>query len=166
MTAWAYVNAVFLPSFYIEPSHTQVLEWRKVRAKLRRFEQACSNLILGLLQRLVMKAIHTLELGVRRALKEAAAHSLKQREGFLAMREEITRQPYTQAVLDRLQFTSDEYFTDEVGLLELQAGSFSKFLSNVDLGELIMWIRGLYVHYCTGVGGREVFFIPPLHKSC
>lgn len=85
-----------------------------------------------------MKAVNTLELGVRRALKEAAACSPKQREGFLTMREEIMSQPYTQAVLDRLEFTSDEDFIDEVGLLELQAASFSKFLSDVDLGGLII----------------------------
>ena len=114
--------------------HTQVLEWRPVREKLRRFEQMCSNLILSLLQRLVMKAIATLEHGIRRAFREAATCIEKQNEAFEKMMDDIKSQPYTQAVLNRLDFSSQEEGVD-VELLELQATSFTEFASSVNLGK-------------------------------
>ncbi len=96
----------------------------------------CSNFILSLLQRLVVKAVATLEHGVHSSFREAATCIERQNEAFVKMREETTSQPYTQAVLDRLEFNSQEEMgDDDVELLELQATSFTEFASNVDLGE-------------------------------
>ena len=90
-----------------------------------------------------MKAVTTLEVGVRRSFREAAACAEKQREEFLKMRNEITSQPYTQAVLNRLEFSQENEATDDIELLALQASSFSEFLSNVDLGKIICLLQNL-----------------------
>ena len=115
--------------------HTQVLEWRVVREKLRRFEQMCSNLILSLLQKLVVKAVATLEHALRRSFREAATCIERQNEAFVRMKEEIASQPYTQAVLDRLEFSNPDEVNEDKELLELQATSFTELTSNVDLGK-------------------------------
>ena len=127
----------FIPNFKkTEPTHTRVLEWRQVREKLRRFEHMCSNLVLSMMQRLVMRAVGGLETGVRRVFREAATYTRKQRQDFLRMREEIVSQPYTQGILDRLEYSShQDSITDDMELLALQASSFSELLSNSNLGE-------------------------------
>lgn len=82
-----------------------------------------------------MKAVTTLEHGVRRAFKGAATSLQERMEGFSKMRDDIASQPYTKAVLNRLEFSSQEEATEDVELLALQASSFSALLSNVNLGK-------------------------------
>lgn len=107
-----------------------------MRKKLRRFEQTCSHLVLGVMQQLVMAAVSSLEAGIRRASGEAAKRTQVQREEFLRMREEIASQPYTQGVLDRQQeIISTDELSRDMELLTLQASSFSGMLSEMDLGE-------------------------------
>lgn len=119
---------------HTEPSHTRVLQWREVVFKMKRFEQLCSNLVLRLLQRLVMKAITTLECGIRKTFRDSVACIKRQMEAFQKMREEVSRQPFTQSVMDRLEFSQQDSEEDSE-LLALQASSFCALLSNVDLGK-------------------------------
>ncbi len=79
-----------------------------------------------------MKAISTLEHGAMRVIGEATSNFEKQIEDFSKMRNEVGSQPFTQAILDRLEYHDPDNIDEE--LLELQASSFSTLLSNVDLG--------------------------------
>lgn len=125
-------------------SALQVLEWRSTAEKLKRFETACSNIVLRLLQTLVMKAVNTLREGMGRSLQEADTHRQEQFEAFRRSREEVASQPFSQSVLDRVVIYLDDREGEgqekggklsEVQKMEAQTCSFAQLVSAVDLGK-------------------------------
>ena len=117
--------------------------------RLARFVAACSNILLQLLQRLVLKAVSTLEQYVCRSLSEATAAIAGQGREFEGMRQQVASQPFTQSVLQRFTYHTEEEEGEgegcggvrvvgvggERGLLSLQATSFSCLVAPVEFSK-------------------------------
>ena len=131
------------------PSHIQVLHWRVIQDRLKRFVKLCGNLVLQLLQRLVLKANATLLVLVKRSIKQAVSEVQVQDEEFRRMREQVVSNPFTQGILDRQDMSLDDDDNEEkegishLGLVTLQAKSFTSFLPSAELGQC--WLNH---HYC------------------
>lgn len=117
-----------------EPSCIRVLECRIILNKLKRFEHMCSSIIVDMLHRLVMKSVIYLEKVMRRNLKVAVSSVDNLAKDFSKMQGEITSQPFTKDVMDRLELPVPE----DTDLIAMQATSFSALLSTTDLGTHVL----------------------------
>lgn len=89
----------------------------------------------------MLKAITTLLFLIKRSIKQAVSQVKVQDEEFQRMREQVVSNPFTQGILDRQDITLDDDDDEEeegmshLGLVTLQAKSFTSLFPSAELGE-------------------------------
>ena len=132
-----------------------MLEWRAILERLERFIRLCGELVVQLLQRLVLKAVSTLLFLMKKLVRHSLAKAATLDEEFGVMRERVASNPFTQGILDRQDISLSEEDHDHMGLVSLQASSFSTLVPSLEAGQnetyyLILSLKCKYVD--AGVG--------------
>lgn len=138
---------VLLPYFLFSglPTHIEVMEWRDTLERLNRLTCLCNRLIEELIQKLVLKAINSLLFIMKRLVRLALDQATAQDENFALMRERVTSNPFTKGILERLDISLDD--EAHIGLVSMQASSFSTLLSSLEAGWLLIILSILHIVY-------------------
>ena len=112
-----------------------MLEWRAILERLERFTRLCGELVVQLLQRLVLKAVSTLLFIMKKLVRYSLAMAATLDEEFGVMRERVASKPFTQGILDRQGISLSEEDQDHVGLVSMQASSFSTLVPSLEAGQ-------------------------------
>lgn len=118
------------------PTHLQVLEWRSTLERLERLTRLVNGLIAQLLQRLVLKALSSLRFMTGRLIRQSLERLADQDKSFVKMGERVASNPFSQSILDKHDIGLDE--EDHLGLVSMQALSFSKLLPSVESDESLL----------------------------
>lgn len=91
----------------LEPSHTQILQWRSTLAWLRRFVLLCDYMVLDFLQKLVMNAIESFHSTLCKSFRKSKSFMQNQTSGFEIMNEAINNHRYAKTILERMDANDD-----------------------------------------------------------
>ena len=128
----------------VEPLHSEVLEWRGALERLRAFVKLCDFIILDFLQRLVMKAVCTIEWNITNAEQETKPFVKKQVQEFDAMWSTVLSQPHIIDLKNHTRLDEDE----NMGDLKMEQ-DFSRLMPEA-------LYNPLYTDACEDSGNQEI----------